>query len=293
MTIPSIAPYPAPARDELPPSKLPWTPDPARAALLIHDMQRYFLSFFDATQSPLREVLQNVVRLRQLCDAAGVPVVYSAQPADPQRAERGLLTDLWGPGITQHPQQQAIVDELAPRSTHLLLEKQRYSAFHRTGLLDVLRAQGRDQLWICGVFAHIGCMVTACDAFMNDVQPFLIADAVADFSREHHEMSLQFVSGRCGVALAAHDLYRVLAGAPQPVAVLREELGRLLDRAPSAVQEQDDLRELGLDSVRLMELNERLNARGFAVSMLDLMECNTFGALRAYLEERAGGEVTS
>jgi bifunctional isochorismate lyase/aryl carrier protein len=291
MTIPSIAPYPTPGRHELPSSKLSWAPAPARAVLLIHDMQRYFLSFFDAAQSPLREVLKNVAELRQLCDAAGVPVVYSAQPADPARAERGLLTDLWGPGITQHPQQHAIVEELAPLPAHLVLEKTRYSAFHRTGLLEVLRAQGRDQLWICGVFAHIGCMVTACDAFMNDVQPFLIADAVADFSREHHEMSLQFVSGRCGVALASQDLCRVLSNASgtssETEAPLREELALLLELLPAALQEHDELRGLGLDSVRLMELNERLNARGFEVSMLDLMECETFGALRAYLAEVA------
>lgn len=297
MTIPSIAPYAPPARHELPASKLPWSPSPARAALLIHDMQQYFLSFFDAAQSPVREVLQNVARLRALCDAAGVPVVYSAQPADPERAARGLLTDLWGPGITQRPQQHAIVDALAPRSAHLVLEKTRYSAFHRTGLLEVLRAQGRDQLWICGVFAHIGCMVTACDAFMNDVQPFLIADAVADFSREHHDMSLQFVSGRCGVTLATSDLCSAFAGAPgaeallrqqhpgapEAEASLREELASLLELAPAALRDADELRALGLDSVRLMELNERLQSRGFAIAMLDLMECETFGAMRAYV----------
>jgi bifunctional isochorismate lyase/aryl carrier protein len=291
MTIPSIAPYAPPARDELPQSKVHWKPDPRRAVLLIHDMQDYFLNFFDPSQSPLREVLQNVVSIRQLCDESSVPVVYSAQPADPQRAMRGLLTDVWGPGITLHPEQHAIVNALAPRPGHLVLEKTRYSAFHRTGLLEVLRAHGRDQLWICGVFAHIGCMMTACDAFMNDVQPFLIADAVADFSREHHEMSLQFVAGRCGVTLATHDLCSVLcSGQPSGSGVelpLREELALLLDVAPASLNETDELRGLGLDSVRLMELNERLNARGFAVSMLDLMECDTFSALRACVQDAA------
>ena len=40
----------------------------------------------------------------------------------------------------------------------------RYSAFVDSELSGQLQRLGRDQLWICGVYAHIGCMVTAYDA---------------------------------------------------------------------------------------------------------------------------------
>ena len=69
-----------------------------------------------------------------------------------------------------------------------------------------MKAWGRDQLIVTGIYAHIGCMTTALVAFMNDIQAFLVRDAVADFSAEDHAMAVRYVSQRCGVSLNRNEL---------------------------------------------------------------------------------------
>ncbi|MCM1999318.1 phenazine biosynthesis protein PhzD, partial [Pseudomonas aeruginosa] len=83
-----------------------------------------------------------------------------------------------------------VVEELAPGPDDWLLTKWRYSAFFHSDLLQRMRAAGRDQLVLCGVYAHVGVLISTVDAYSNDIQPFLVADAIADFSEAHHRMAL-------------------------------------------------------------------------------------------------------
>jgi isochorismate hydrolase len=195
--IPAIDPYPMPTAEELPENVAAWTVDPRRAVLLVHDMQRYFLRPFP--DSPREELVRNAVRLRETGAAAGVPVAYTTQPGGMKPEERGLLKDFWGPGMRVDPADRLVVDALAPVAEDWVLTKWRYSAFFRSDLLERMRERGRDQLVVCGVYAHVGVLTTALEAFSNDIQVFLAADAVADFSRDAHQLALNYAAGRCAV----------------------------------------------------------------------------------------------
>ncbi len=196
MPIPAITPYAIPAAD-LDANRASWRPDPRRCALLVHDMQQYFLDAYDPAQEPVPELCRNIGALREMCAAQGVPVLYSVQPGDQDPAQRGLLADFWGKGMSDEPAHTRVVDAVAPAPDDVLITKWRYSAFQRTELSDVLRFLGRDQLIITGVYAHLGCLTTATEAFMRDIQPFFVADAVADFTRAEHEMAIDYAARRC------------------------------------------------------------------------------------------------
>lgn len=210
MSIPALASYAMP--NQAIPNKVNWTPEAPRAALLIHDMQDYFLDKYDVQAAPIPELLDNISRLRAQCDLAGVPVLYTAQPIDQPLADRALLNDFWGPGLTapEHHARQGITASLAPRPADTVLTKWRYSAFQRSDLRERLRILGRDQLIITGVYAHIGCMATALEAFMQDIQAFMAIDACADFSLDEHLMAMRHVAGRCGVSLQTGALCTAL-----------------------------------------------------------------------------------
>lgn len=213
MPIPPIPSYPMPRPAELPVAVAPWRPDPRRAVLLLHDVQRYFLAPFDPQCSPRRELVANSRRLRELARAHGVPVVYTAQPGSMTGEQRGLLRAFWGPGMDARESDRAVVDELAPDGADHVLTKWRYSAFHHTPLESIVRDAGRDQLLVCGVYAHLGCLLTACDAFSRDIETFLVADALADFDPVEHRRALEYAARSCAVPITT-DAALAALGSP-------------------------------------------------------------------------------
>lgn len=287
MAIPQLADYLMPTVDAFPANRVAWQPDPSRAVLLIHDMQRYFLGFYAPDSALTRRLIDNLARLRRWADERGVPVVYTAQPHQQSSAERALLNDMWGPGLTiAEPDLQQVVADLAPVDGDTVLVKWRYSAFQRTNLEDLLARWGRDQLIIGGVYAHIGCLTTALDAFMNDIQPFLVGDAVADFSEADHHMALRYVATRCGQVIDTTSLVGtgIAEGAKEPGP------DWLLARVRQLIDDEGDLDldenllYYGLDSLHVMTLARELSERGVRVTFEDLARAPTVNAWYALIE---------
>ncbi|HEY1488266.1 MAG TPA: isochorismatase family protein [Micromonosporaceae bacterium] len=206
MAIPSIAPYPMLTDADIPADALLWRCESQRAALLIHDMQRYFLAPFPPAVPPLSTLMTNVARITTAARAAGLPVIYTAQPGGMTPRQRGLLADVWGPGMSTDPSERQIVEELTPAPGDMVLTKWRYSAFSRSPLEELLARHQRDQLIICGVYAHVGCLMTACDAFTRDIQPFLVIDAMADFDAGYHQLAVRYAAERCARTLTSDNL---------------------------------------------------------------------------------------
>lgn len=252
MAIPKLQAYALPTAADMPANKVDWAFEPERAALLIHDMQEYFLNFWGENSEMMETVVANIKALRDFAKKHNIPVYYTAQPKEQNDEDRALLNDMWGPGLTRSPEQQRVIAALAPDEADTVLVKWRYSAFHRSPLEHLLKETGRNQLIITGVYAHIGCMTTATDAFMRDIKPFFVADALADFSREEHLMSLKYVAGRSGRVVMSEELL------PLPVskAALRAMVLPLLDESDEPMDDEN-LIDYGLDSVRMMALAAR------------------------------------
>ncbi len=283
MRIPKIATYRIPDAASWPANRVNWQPEPHRAALLVHDMQAYFLGFYDQAQSPVPELVKNIQAILQACRTAGIPVFYTAQPGQQPLIERALLQDWWGPGITACPDQSDVVPALTPSPHDTVLTKWRYSAFAKSDFQQQLQRLGRDQLIVCGIYAHIGVMTTCVDAFMRDIQPFLIADAVADFSQAEHEMALKWVAGRCGVVTGTAPLIQGIQSTasahlyPDEQALLRD-VAEAMAMPASDLQADDNLVDMGLDSIRLMAMIGRWKKAGCHVDFPELAKVPTIQA---------------
>ena len=292
MAIPAISPYSMPMASDLPLNRALWKADPKRSVLLIHDMQQYFLNAYTSGESPMIELLENIKLLKDQCAESGIPVVYTAQPGDQTPENRALLQDFWGPGLADDPFQTKIIDEVAPGPKDTVLTKWRYSAFKRTKLMEIMQEQGRDQLIICGVYAHIGCLLTACDAFMQDVETFFVYDAVADFSVEYHKMAMTYAAERCAVTLSTAlllDQLKNMELSPNKVTakddsnrltlqLVRQQVAELLDETSENIDDNEDLLERGLDSIRIMSLVEAWRRNGANITFVKLAEGTTISA---------------
>ena len=191
---------------QTPEPRVRWKIDASRAALLIHDMQNYFLGIYPSGSSLPHELAGNILALRARCDELAVPVIYTAQIPHEDPRDRGLQSDFWGPGMKATGKESEIVSPLLPAPGHQVIRKWRYSAFQRTRLQSMLAAARRDQLIVAGVYAQIGCLLTAADAFMHEIQPFFVCDAVADFSRSRHLAAVDYVDQHCGRPITSSQL---------------------------------------------------------------------------------------
>ncbi len=289
MAIPSLPSYPMPSAEQFPTNKVTWAFEPEKAAFLIHDMQEYFVSFYDKESALIQTLLSKIVALKQFCEAQGIPVIYTAQPKEQNMADRALLNDMWGPGLNRSPELQKVVAELTPKGNDTVLDKWRYSAFQRSPLEHMLKELGKDQLVICGIYGHIGCLMTAVDAFMRDIKPFMVGDAIADFSLEEHEMALKYVATRSGKVVSTAEIIGIATTQlTLTKAGLLSQLLTFIDEEEDAFDPDENLIDYGLDSVHIMSLITEWRKYGIELTFIDLADEPSLNRWWTLIEAKMG-----
>lgn len=99
-----------------------------------------------------------------------------------------------------------IIPDLDLRADDQIVDKTRYSAFYGTWLEAYLRRTGVEQVVICGVMTNCCCESTARDAFMRDLDVFVVADAMATETRDLHAASLASMAHACSSVLQVDEL---------------------------------------------------------------------------------------
>ena len=163
----------------------------SRAALLVVDMQKFFLD----PQAPGftrggPAILPNVQRLVLAFRSAGSPVIYTRHVHNPDGSDAGIMKWWWKGMCLEGSPESEIHGDIAPLPTEKVISKHRYSAFYNTDLETVLRCLKVEDLVISGVMTNMCCESTARDAYYRDYRVFFLADGTGSMTEEMHLASL-------------------------------------------------------------------------------------------------------
>ncbi len=161
---------------------------PDRAALLVLDMQDYFLREGSHAFVPsARAILPGIQSLIVSFCAANRPVIFTRHVNTD--ADAGMMSRWWRDLIRADAPDSAIAASL-DTSKGIVIQKSQYDAFHKTDLESILKGRGVEQVVVTGVMTHLCCETTARSAFTRGFGVFFCVDGTATYSETVHRASL-------------------------------------------------------------------------------------------------------
>ena len=170
-----------------------------RAALIAYDVCRRALAPSDpARRQRMLPVLRAWIDLIGAARAYGLPIIYTTPVSRSDGADVVLLsTDLsvetGVPSLTNCVEgtvDAEFPDEIAPKSGDYVFLKRRPSAFHGTGVAELLYMLRRDTIIIGGGATERGVETTVREAFSMDLNVFVVRECCWSGNVEAHEYSL-------------------------------------------------------------------------------------------------------
>jgi nicotinamidase-related amidase len=184
--------------------------DPARAALLAIDMQRDFLveggmcAQTGEDISALRAIVPAVAAVLEAARRARLSVIHTREGYasdlsdvhDLKRARQSVgRAGPLGRFLIRGEYGHDFVEQCRPLDGETVIDKPGFSAFYKTGLEDLLRAQGVSHLIVAGVTAQCCVLSTIRAAVDRGFYCLLLADACAAFEPALHRATLDIIQG--------------------------------------------------------------------------------------------------
>lgn len=181
---------------------------PEKSALLVLDMQAYFLEPSSHAYIPSAPAIVPGIRgLVQAYYSRYLPVIFTQHLNTLQDA--GSMAKWWNDLISiENPQSRIIPD--FDFSNRYILRKSQYDAFYQTTLENSLQKKGVSQVVITGVMTHLCCETTARSAFVRGFEVFFIVDGTATYNEDHHIATLRNLSHGFATPMLAEDIQEIL-----------------------------------------------------------------------------------
>lgn len=180
---------------------------PEHSALLILDMQRYFLEASSHAHVPSAgAIVPRIVLLAEAYRARRLPIVLTRH-GNPD-GDPGMMPRWWRDVIRPQSPLSEIIPDL--RDFGPAIEKKEYDAFYGTPLEAMLRQQGIRQIVISGVMTHLCCETTARSAFVRGFEVFFTVDGTASYTEAFHRAALLNLAHGFAVPVLVSEILAVL-----------------------------------------------------------------------------------
>jgi len=202
----------------------PLVMDPVRTAVVIVDVQRYFME--TPPFSSMQAILQPLAQFLPVARRAGVAVVHVRTEFDPDMTDAGrpgsrtrVMMDSVGRALVRGNRLADIAPELDPDASDIIVTKTRFSGFWGSNLDEVLRTRGIDSLIFAGGTTTVCVESTLRDAVFLEYNPLVLSDCTQDMSPELHESALRRIDMFFGWVCTSTDLAAALQAIQRVTAI--------------------------------------------------------------------------
>ena len=187
--------------------------DPSNSALLILDMQNYFLDPNSHAHIPSAEaIVPGLLRLARAYFDKDLPVVFTQHLNTPE--DSGSMGTWWRDMITVDDPLSAIITDF-DFSNRFVIRKNQYDAFYKTSLEEILHKKGISQVVVSGVMTHLCCETTARSAFVRGFEVFFVIDGTATYNEDYHMATLLNLAHGFTTPVLTKEVLKFIHGMPE------------------------------------------------------------------------------
>jgi isochorismate hydrolase len=177
---------------------------PKKSALLILDMQRFFLEGDSHAFVPSAgAIVPKIAKLSNLFHQWELPVIATRHVNSNDDAK--MMSVWWRDILRGKNELSEIIKELDFPYT-AVVEKPQYDAFYQTNLEDLLIKSGVSQVVVTGLMTHLCVETTARNAFVRGFEVIIPIDGTATYNEDFHLSTFVNLSHGFAVPALMDDL---------------------------------------------------------------------------------------
>jgi isochorismate hydrolase len=188
--------------------KRKWNLIPKKTALLILDMQNFFLDSGSHAFIPsAAAIIPRINKLNEQIFQSGGKIIFTRHLNTDNNA---MNMERWWRDILTNSNTLSDLSKDLRIKDNLIVHKSQYDAFYKTNLEEILVNSEISQLIISGVMTHLCCETTARSAFVRGFEVFFGIDTTATYNRDFHTSSLINLSHGFATPLLSDEIIKSL-----------------------------------------------------------------------------------